>query len=135
MTRIYETQLMAAVTEAQYQSIRGWLLTKYVGNFAMLEPYSDHYYSISYFMAGNIDLNLSVSQIRTRLHQLADKGLIERQKRSYGPVAFRLSRAECDRLAERAIQYWLSKGFLLGQKTPYTGDYRDPAPIPEEASA
>lgn len=95
-----------------------WVLGNYVGDRKRLEPWSDHYASItsvhSYDFPGNTGKNLR------RLVRLAKTGaLIERHQYRPGAVrSFTAPRALLDEIGAQAVAEWEAAGYVVGVMVP-----------------
>lgn len=111
-------EIIIAAQKAQLETIKNWLINRYADHTAIIARWSDHYFRLSSFSAGQVKLGLSDSQTRNRLNALAQQGVIERIKLSYGPVSYRFPRAYCDECATIAIHEWIEKGYSQTERRP-----------------
>jgi hypothetical protein len=104
------------VLHAVRKTIRGWLLSRYVGGRRMLNHWNDHYASLStiqsWSLPGDARSNLA------RLKKLAELGVIINLGKRISVYSFTLPRPVLDRIAAEETARYQRIGYMPGQIMP-----------------
>lgn len=114
--RVTCAEFLEAVRAAQYAVIKRWLLQKYIGDVAIIQPWTPFLYGISGFSARQVKCGIkSLGQVRLRLRRMAETHGIW-VKQSGRHVVFLMDHEECNRMAEKAKLELIAEGYSETEK-------------------
>lgn len=110
----------------QRRAIRTWMLSKYMDESRIINKWSDHYFSLSWFFTP-VSPIVSDSTVRKWMRKLAETGAVEvRQWRKGGSICYRFSREVCEQAADEAVKHWQAVGYSQDERRPAI----EPLPAP-----